>query len=93
MIDPLRYKHGLSKKVTKFFLQFFPQPDLWVFLKPTLAIVKSRKMELPNNEISRQINEYVKFFRNKKNVIMLNTNMPKKKVIKKILTKVRNLLG
>ncbi len=93
LIDPLRYKHGLSKKVTKFFLQFFPQPDLWVFLKPTLAIVKSRKMELPNNEISRQINEYVKFFRNKKNVIMLNTNMPKKKVIKKILTKVRNLLG
>ena len=92
LIDPLRYRHGLPIKFTKFFLQFFPQPDLWIFLKPSLRIIKSRKIELHDSEINRQIQEYIKFFKHKKNVIMLNTNMQKKKIITKILTKINTVV-
>jgi thymidylate kinase len=90
LIDPLRYRHNLSKKFTKIILNFFPKPDLWIFLKPSLKTVKSRKIELPDNELNRQSKEYMEFFKNQKNVIILNTNLKKKKLIdlisKKILT-------
>ena len=74
LIDPLRYKHSLSTYLTKFILNFFPKPDLWIFLKPSFSTVKMRKSELRDHELRRQIKEYSYFFKNKKNVLILNTN-------------------
>ena len=84
LIDPLRYKHNASKKLTKFILNFFPKPDLWIFLNPSLKTIKSRKQELSDTELKRQIKDYTQFFRNQKNVLKLNTNNKKKILIKKI---------
>jgi len=67
LIDPLRYRHNLSKNLSKFFLNFFPKPNLWIFLNPSLKTIKFRKHELSDNEISRQIRDYKKFFSNQKN--------------------------
>ena len=67
LIDPLRYKHSLSLNLTKFILNFFPKPKLWIFLNPSLKTIESRKHELPRNELKRQIRDYLLFFRNKKN--------------------------
>ena len=92
LIDPLRYKHSLSQKTTKYFLNFFPKPNLWIFLNPSLKTIKSRKQELTENELNRQIREYYQFFRKKKNVLMLNTSMNKKKLIIKILKKIKILI-
>ena len=66
LVDPLRYKQNVSQSLTKFILNFFPKPDLWIFLNPTLKTIKSRKNELSDNEIKRQIRDYKKFFCNKK---------------------------
>ena len=55
-------------------------------------IVKSRKKELSDTEMSRQIIKYVRFFKTKKNVLILDTNMSKKKLINKALKKVKVLL-
>jgi thymidylate kinase len=74
LIDPLRYKHNMSKGLTKIILSLFPTPDLWIFLKPSLDIIKTRKSELTHSESRRQIKEYSNFFKNKKNVLILNTN-------------------
>ena len=78
LIDPLRYKHSLTQGLTKIILIFFPKPDLWIFLKPSLKIIKSRKNELPISELRRQIKSYTKFFKSQKNVLNLKNNVQKK---------------
>ena len=88
IIDPQRYKHSLSTGLTKFILNFFPKPDLWIFLNPTLKTIESRKRELSIKEIKRQIKDYTKFFRNQKNVLKLNQNTKEKKLIKQIKKKI-----
>ena len=92
LIDPLRYKHSLTQGLTKIILIFFPKPDLWIFLKPSLKIIKSRKNELPINELRRQIKSYTKFFKSKKNVLNLKNNAQKKKLVKEITKKISNLI-
>jgi len=88
IIDPQRYKHNLSTGLTKCILNFFPKPDLWIFLNPTLKTIESRKRELSIKEIKRQIKDYTKFFRNQKNVLKLNKNTKEKKLIKQIKKKI-----
>ena len=66
LIDPHRYKHNLSENITKIVLSFFPKPDLWIFLKPSLKTIKLRKSELPDNELRRQTKKYIIFFKKKK---------------------------
>jgi thymidylate kinase len=73
LIDPLRYRHNLSNKLTKFILNIFPEPDLWIFLKPSLKTVRLRKQELSENETKKQIKKYSIFFIKKKNVLKLDT--------------------
>ena len=92
LIDPLRYKHNLSKTLTKFILKFFPKPNLWIFLNPPLKTIKARKRELPVNELGRQIEDYTQFFKDKKNVIKLNKNFQKEKVVMITKKKISNLI-
>ena len=92
LIDPMRYKHSLSFVFTKFILSFFPKPNLWIFLNPSIKTINLRKNELSNKELNRQITQYTQFFKPKKNVLMLNTNMKKKKIISKILKRTKNLI-
>jgi thymidylate kinase len=92
LIDPLRYKHSLTQGLTKIILIFFPKPDLWIFLKPSLKIIKSRKNELPISELRRQIKSYTKFFKSQKNVLNLKNNVQKKKLVKEITKKISNLI-
>ena len=91
LIDPIRYKHNLPKVITRYILSFFPEPDLWIFLKPTLKTIKSRKSELSDSEINRQIKEYVYFFKNKKNVLMLKTSTNSQILLVKIKKKLYSL--
>ena len=88
LIDPLRYKHNLSKNLTKLILTFFPKPDLWIFLKPSQKTINSRKHELSDTELRRQIKEYSIFFKNKKNVLKLNTKNQRKVSIELIKKKI-----
>ena len=92
LIDPLRYKHSLSLSLTKFILNFFPKPDLWIFLKPTQKTINLRKHELSDAELRRQMKEYSNFFKNKTNVLKLNTNNPCKASIKLIKKKINYLI-
>ena len=89
LIDPLRYKHNLSKNLTKFILNFFPKPNLWIFLNTDLKTIKSRKRELPDNVLKHQIQNYIKFFKTEKNVLVLNSNK-KDILISRIIKKTIN---
>ena len=57
----------------------FPEPDLSIILNISSKIAERRKKELPKSELKRQINEYIKFAKTKKNSIILNTNKNKNK--------------
>ena len=91
LVDPLRYRHNLSYDLTKFILNFFPKPDLWIFLNPSLKTIKSRKHELSDNELKRQTKGYTHFLKNQKNMIKLNLNNNKKKIIKQIKNKIDSI--
>jgi len=92
LIDPLRYKYSLSTYLTKFILNFFPTPDLWIFLKPPLNTIKARKSELTDSELQRQIKGYSYFFKNKKNVLILNTNRRINVLITIIISQINSLI-
>ena len=92
LVDPLRYKHGLSQGLTKFILWFFPKPNLWIFMNTPIKTIKFRKSELTDNELKRQIRDYLLFFKYQKNVIMLKNNIQKKKLIKIVIKKINNFI-
>ena len=89
LIDPLRYRHNLTESLSKLILNFFPKTFLWIFLKPSLKTIISRKNELQVNEIRRQIVSYTKFFKNKKNVLNFGNNISQKKLINQIKKKLK----
>jgi len=89
LIDPIRYNFNLSKKITKKILSYFPQPDLWIILNTKPYIAYKRKKEISMNETIRQSKEYLKFAKNKKNSIVIDTSRNLKKSIS-ILTKTIN---
>ena len=91
LIDPIRYKHNFPKILTKFILNIFPKPDLWIFLKPSIKTLKSRKYELSEIQLRLQMKKYSIFFKNKKNVLRLNTNSICKISIIKIKKKLNHI--
>ena len=92
ILDPLRYKHNLSNSLTKWILNIFPKPDLWIFLKPSIKTLKSRKFELSDEDLKKKLKKYSIFFTNKKNVLILNTNKQYKILITKILKRIDRIV-
>jgi len=74
LIDPVRYRFNLSKKLTKKILSFFPEPHLWVILNVKAKTAYKRKKEISLKENIRQSNEYLKFAKTRKNSIVIKTN-------------------
>ncbi len=62
MIDPIRYKFNLPNRITKFILNFFPNPTHWIVLNAPIKVLEKRKQELSNDELDKQIKKYESFF-------------------------------
>ena len=99
LIDKVRYRFNLPKKITKYILNLFPEPDLWVILKAPINIIEERKKELSKNELKRQMKKYINFAKKKKNSITLDTRKKMKinialivKTFKTIIAKKKNYL-
>ena len=74
MIDPIRYKFNLPISITKFILNLFPNPSLWIVLNAPIKVLEKRKKELPTKELKKQIRSYINFAKQRKNSIVVNTN-------------------
>ena len=74
MIDPIRYKFKLPNRITKFILNLFPNPNLWIVLNAPIKVLERRKKELPTKELKKQIRSYLNFAKQRKNSIVVNTN-------------------
>jgi thymidylate kinase len=92
LIDKIRYKFNLPKKITKFILDLFPRPHLWIILKAPIKLIEKRKKELPTKELKRQMREYLNFSKKKKNVIILDTNNKIYKNISLIIKKMKAIV-
>ena len=92
LIDKIRYRFNLSKKITEFILDLFPRPHLWIILKAPIKLIEKRKKELPTKELKRQMKEYLNFSKKKKNMIILDTNNTIDKNISLIIKKMKAIV-
>jgi len=88
MIDPIRYKFNLPNKITKFILNFFPNPSLWIVLNAPIKELEKRKKELPTKELKKQIRIYLNFAKQRKNSIVVNTNNSVQSCLSLIIKKI-----
>ena len=90
MIDPIRYKFNLPSRITKFILNLFPNPTLWIVLNAPLQVLEKRKKELPTKELKRQIRTYLNFAKQRKNSIVVNTNNSVQSCLSLIIKKINS---
>ena len=90
-IDNIRYQFNLSQKLTKLLLNFFPEPNLWVHLEASISKIEKRKKELSRNELQKQLRKYRYFFKNKDNLIKINTNYQLNKNLNLIIGKIKSI--
>lgn len=91
LIDPKRYRFNLSKKITKFILDLFPKPNLWIILKAPIKLLEKRKKELPTKELKRQMIMYEKFAKKTPNSVVINTNLSIKNSLLLISKKIKSI--
>ena len=91
MIDPIRYKFNLPNRITKFILNFFPNPSLWIVLNAPIKVLEKRKKELPTRELKKQIRSYLNFAKQRKNSIVVNTNNSVKSSLSLIIKKINSI--
>ena len=92
LIDKIRYRFNLPKKITEFILALFPRPHLWIVLKAPIKLIEKRKKELSTKELKRQMKEYLIFSKKKKNMIILDTNNTIDKNISLIIKKMKAIV-
>jgi thymidylate kinase len=91
MIDPIRYKFNLPNRITKFILNLFPNPNLWIVLNAPIKVLEKRKKELPTKELKKQIRSYLNFAKQRKNSIVVNTNNSVQSCLSLIIKKINRL--
>ena len=91
MIDPIRYKFNLPNRITKFILNLFPNPSLWIILNAPIKVLEKRKKELPTNELNKQNRSYLNFAKQRKNSIVVNTNNSVQSSLSLIIKKINSL--
>ena len=90
LIDPIRYKFNLPSGITKFILNLFPNPSLWVVLNAPIKVLEKRKKELPTKELKKQIRSYLNFAKQRKNSIIVNTNNSVQSSLSLIIKKINS---
>lgn len=59
-VDPIRYRHGLSRRLTRLITRRVPAPAVTVVLVATCATIRSRKCEVSQSALETQLWEYAK---------------------------------
>ena len=76
LVDPLRYRNGCSKGLTRFMGKLLPQPSIWFVLDAPAEVIQARKSEVPLEETERQCKAYRSFAESQKNAFIIDTNRP-----------------
>lgn len=79
LIDPVRYRFGLSKNILFFFHSMINKPDLYVYVTGNIKKIHKRKKETSLINLFKLDKKYRFFLNNKKNKIFINGFMQKEK--------------
>ena len=90
LIDPIRYRFNLGKKLTSYILNYFPRPDLWIILNIKPKTIWKRKKEIKYNVLLKQLKDYKKFSNKKKNSILFSDKKNLKIIEDFILKKIEH---
>lgn len=74
VIDPVRYRNGISTLVVRLFCRFIPRPDQWFLLDCPTEVIQARKAEVTPEETERQRQAYLNLAHERKNSVVLDTN-------------------
>ena len=88
LVDPLRYRFKLNKKLAAFMLNFLPLPDLWINMSGNSNVIWKRKKEIKQHIIKKQLKSYKKFFNNKINTIEIKKKNDYLKIINYLVNKI-----
>jgi len=92
LIDKIRYRFNLNNSLTKYILNLFPEPHLWLFLKAPIEIIEKRKKELSTRELKKQMKAYMSFAKTKKNSLLIDTNKNTAENLSLITKKINSII-
>lgn len=76
LIDPERYHYGGSMRLARLAGRLIPQPHLTIVLDAPPEVLRSRKQELPIEEVTRQREAYLKLAQSLPNGHVVDTSRP-----------------
>lgn len=72
IVYPERFGMTVSPSFVKFFRMFIPQPDIVFFLHSSMEVIKQRKHEIFDDELDRQISQYLLLGSKYNNICIIN---------------------
>ena len=85
LIDPVRYRFKLNKKITNSILKLFPKPDLWIIVTNHPSVIWKRKKEVKYKVLVKQVRSYNKLSKKFKNSIVCRNFSDTKKILKYLI--------
>jgi len=85
IVDPLRSRIKLPELIRSLFLKMTPKPDIVYFLNCDAKTILSRKRELPEEEIIRQLNVYKALAMKYKNFYSVNSEKKADEILNDIV--------
>lgn len=74
LIDPIRYRYKLNKKITETILCLFPRPDIWIILYGNPRKIWLRKKEIKLTNLVKLLKKYKNFANQKENSFIYKNN-------------------
>jgi len=81
LVDPKRYRYGGPMWVARWVGKLIPKPDMWILLDAPVEVLQARRQKAPYEEIARQRKEYLNWFRNLKNGIVIDASQTLDEVV------------
>ena len=84
LVDPRRYHYGGPLWLARLVGRFIPQPHLVILLDAPPEVLRSRKQELPLEEVTRQREAYLSLVRNTSNGHVVDTSRPVEEAVTEV---------
>lgn len=84
LIDQKRFRLKVNQSIIKALLKTVPSPDLIIYLEAPVGTLLSRKQELPQEEILRQVGAFREFTKKKSCGYIVDASQPLDHVVKDV---------
>ena len=75
--------------IIKFIINFFPKPDIWLFMSPNIKTIWSRKREIKYDTLSKQLISYKKLKKKLSNSFVISNKFDFIEILNVIKKKIK----